>query len=60
MEIAIIGVVIAIISAVAAYFITLKATERKRKNILKTAEIDGEMIKKEKILQAKEKLEKRI
>ncbi len=55
MEIAIIGVVIAIISAVAAYFITLKATERKRKNILKTAEIDGEMIKKEKILQAKEK-----
>ena len=55
MENAIIGVVIAIISAVAAYFVTLKATERKRKNILKAAEIDGEMIKKEKILQAKEK-----
>ncbi len=51
----IIGVVIALISAVAAYLLTIKATEKKRRNILKNAEIDGEMIKKEKILQAKEK-----
>ena len=51
----IIGVVIALISGVAAYLLTTKATEKKRRNILKNAEIDGEMIKKEKILQAKEK-----
>ncbi len=51
----IIGVVIALISGVAAYLLTTKATEKKRRNILKNAEIDGEMMKKEKILQAKEK-----
>jgi ribonuclease Y len=40
---------------VAGYFLLLKNTEKRRGSIVKEAEAEGEMIKKEKILQAKEK-----
>lgn len=39
----------------ATYFVALKATQARRLSLLKEAEAEGEMIKKEKILQAKEK-----
>ncbi len=45
----------AIATSLLAYFILNKATKNQRASILKEAEGDGELIKKEKILQAKEK-----
>ncbi|MFI3331075.1 MAG: ribonuclease Y [Rikenellaceae bacterium] len=53
--IVIVAIVSAVITGVVSYFIINKSTENRRKMILKEAETDGEMIKKEKILQAKEK-----
>ena len=47
-------IAVIVIVGVASYFIIQKALARK-KAILKEAEIEGEMIKKERILQAKEK-----
>ena len=44
-----------IAAAVAIYFIVLKGTEKRRSSIIKEAETEAEMIKKEKILQAKER-----
>lgn len=54
LEIAIV-VVLAIIAAIASYFVTSKVVSSKGAAILKDAENEGEMIKKEKILQAKER-----
>lgn len=52
-------IIISIISIVATgfitYFVTYKSTEKRRVAIIKEAETDGELLKKEKILQAKEK-----
>lgn len=52
-------VIVALISAalagIASYFFVTKATEARRQMLIKDAETDGEMIKKEKLLQAKEK-----
>ena len=52
-------VIASIISAIGtsflAYLILNKATQRHRESLIKDAENDGELIKKEKILQAKEK-----
>ena len=47
-------IAVIVIVGVASYFIIQKALARK-KAILKEAETEGEMIKKERILQAKEK-----
>ncbi|MBQ4278422.1 MAG: ribonuclease Y [Rikenellaceae bacterium] len=51
----VIAIITSAITGVVTYFIISKSTERRRKKILAEAEADGEMIKKEKILQAKEK-----
>ena len=51
----IISAVIVIAFCTALYFVLTKSTEARRKAILKEAEAEGEMIKKEKILQAKER-----
>ncbi len=51
----IIAIVAAALAAGGSYFITNKATARRREAMLKAAESEGEMIKKEKILQAKER-----
>lgn len=51
----IIAAVCVIAAAVGAYFVVLKSTEKRRSSIIKEAESEGEMIKKEKILQAKER-----
>ncbi|MCD8186451.1 MAG: ribonuclease Y [Rikenellaceae bacterium] len=51
----IIAAVCAIAVAVASYFLVLKGTEKRRRSIIKEAEVEAEMIKKEKILQAKER-----
>ncbi len=53
--IAISAVVAVAITGVVTYMLTYKSTEKRRTAILREAEQDGEMIKKEKILQAKEK-----
>ncbi len=55
LTIVIVAIVSAAVTGFAAYMVVNKATEARRKMILKDAETDGEMIKKEKILQAKEK-----
>ncbi|MFI3282540.1 MAG: ribonuclease Y [Rikenellaceae bacterium] len=54
MEIAII-VIVAAISAIIAGFIAYMVVKKRSEGILKEAEAEGEMIKKEKMLQAKEK-----
>ncbi len=51
----VVAIITSAITGVVSYFIISKSTERRRKKILEEAEADGEMIKKEKILQAKEK-----
>jgi ribonuclease Y len=52
-------IIIAVVCSIAAvalcYFLLLKGTEKRRSSIIKEAEAEGEMIKKEKILQAKER-----
>jgi ribonuclease Y len=50
-----IAIICAVIVVVAGYFLLLKGTEKRRRSIVKEAEAEGEMIKKEKILQAKER-----
>lgn len=49
------SIVSALTTSFLAYFILSKATQRHREALVKDAENDGELIKKEKILQAKEK-----
>lgn len=49
------SIVSALGTSLLAYFILSKATQRHRETLIKDAENDGELIKKEKILQAKEK-----
>ncbi|MFI3322804.1 MAG: ribonuclease Y [Rikenellaceae bacterium] len=51
----VIAVVAAIISSAAAYMAVMKSTKLRRETLLKEAESEAEMIKKEKILQAKER-----
>jgi ribonuclease Y len=51
----IIAIIVAVVVVAAGYFVLLKGTEKRRRSIVKEAEAEGEMIKKEKILQAKEK-----
>lgn len=55
LTIVIVAIITSAVTGVASYYIINKSTEVRRKMILKDAESDGEMIKKEKILQAKEK-----
>ncbi len=55
LTIVVVTVITSGIGAVASYFGIRKSTEHRRKQILKEAETDGEMIKKEKTLQAKER-----
>jgi len=50
-----IGVGTFITGAILSYFITQRNNRRRAHNIIKEAEIEAEMIKKYKILQAKEK-----
>ncbi len=49
------SVVSALGTSLMVYFILNKTTQKRREAILKEAETDGELVKKEKILQAKEK-----
>ncbi len=51
----IIAVIVALVFGAILYFVITKATQNRRRAIIKEAEAEGEMIKKEKILQAKEK-----
>ncbi|MEG1649278.1 MAG: ribonuclease Y, partial [Rikenellaceae bacterium] len=51
----VVAIVSVIVTSVASYFMVIKTTKAKRESILKDAENEGEMIKKEKILQAKER-----
>ncbi len=51
----VIAIVTAAIASGAAYLLTLKALQKRKEAALKEAESEGEMIKKEKILQAKER-----
>ncbi|MFI3314511.1 MAG: ribonuclease Y [Rikenellaceae bacterium] len=51
----IIAITCALLTAVIAYFLVIKSTNSRRAAIIKEAESEGEMIKKEKILQAKER-----
>ncbi len=53
--ITVIVIIAALVAAGISYVITRKSTEVRRRAILKEAEAEGEMIKKEKILQAKER-----
>lgn len=53
--IAISAIVAAGVTGVVTYMLTYKSTEKRRTAILREAEQDAEMLKKEKILQAKEK-----
>ncbi|MDR2885182.1 MAG: ribonuclease Y [Rikenellaceae bacterium] len=53
--IVVITVITSALGAAGSYFGIRKATESRRKQVLKEAENDGEMIKKEKTLQAKER-----
>lgn len=55
LTIVIISIVAAVATGFITYFVTYKSTEKRRVAILKEAESDGELLKKEKILQAKEK-----
>lgn len=55
MNAVIIAVIVALAFGAILYFVITKATQGRRKAIIKEAEAEGEMIKKEKILQAKEK-----
>ena len=43
------------VAGVVSYFVVIKGTEKRRSSIIKEAESEAEMIKKEKILQAKER-----
>ena len=52
---ALIGTGTFIIGAVVSYFVTQRNNRRRAHNIIKEAEAEAEMIKKDKILQAKEK-----
>ena len=49
------AVIAAAVVGYATYMFTYKSTEKRRTAILREAEQDSEMLKKEKILQAKEK-----
>ncbi|MFI3266931.1 MAG: ribonuclease Y, partial [Rikenellaceae bacterium] len=51
----IIAVVAALVAGGASYFIVMKATQVRRNTIIREAETQGEMVKKEKVLQAKER-----
>ena len=51
----IVAVLVTLVTSVLAYYTVIKATQSKRSHILKETESQGEMIKKEKILQAKER-----
>lgn len=53
--IAVISLVCSAVAAFIAYYMVKKITEKQKEALLKEAESEGEMIKKEKILQAKEK-----
>ncbi|MCD7962919.1 MAG: ribonuclease Y [Rikenellaceae bacterium] len=53
--IVILAIVISAATGFATYFAVMKTTEKRRLNMVKEAEVEGEMIKKEKILQAKER-----
>ena len=50
----IVAVIVAVAAGAASYFIVNRSTDARRKKILAQAEADGEMVKKEKALQAKE------
>jgi len=49
-----VAVIVAVAAGAASYFIVNRSTDARRKKILAQAEADGEMVKKEKALQAKE------
>lgn len=51
----VVAIVSVIVTSFASYFMVVKTTKGKRESMLKEAESEGEMIKKEKILQAKER-----
>ena len=51
----IIAVLVTLVTSIVAYYTVMKATQSRRNIILKEAESEGEMIKKEKVLQAKER-----
>jgi len=53
--IVILAIVVSAATGFATYFAVMKTTEKRRLNMVKEAEVEGEMIKKEKILQAKER-----
>ena len=53
--IVIIAVLVSAVTGFATYFIVRKSTEKRSKTMLKEAESEAEMIRKEKILQAKER-----
>ncbi|MCC8089234.1 MAG: ribonuclease Y [Rikenellaceae bacterium] len=53
--IVIIAIVVSAAAGFATYFAVMKTTEKRRNNMVKEAEVEAEMIKKEKILQAKER-----
>ncbi len=55
LTIVIVSVVSIVVTGIITYFATYKSTEKRRAAILKDAENDAELLKKEKILQAKEK-----
>ncbi len=55
LTIIIVAVVAAAVTGTASWFVINRSTAARRKSIIKEAEAEGEMIKKEKILQAKEK-----
>ena len=55
LTIVIVAVVAAVAAGVGSYFIMNRSTEERRKKILAEAEADGEIIRKEKELQAKER-----
>ncbi len=55
LTIVIVSVVSILVTGIITYFATYKSTEKRRAVILKDAENDAELLKKEKILQAKER-----
>lgn len=55
MEILIYSIGSVLLTGVATYFVTTKATEKKREAILKEAQVEAEMMRKEKALSAKER-----